>query len=189
MKPLVCDVCGGKLVMQAGGIAKCDYCGLEYSVESLKEKVMQITGTVNVQGIATADNLMIRANDCVNEGDLEKAMEYYRKCLDLNPLDERIKAKIAEIHEKKAKLKQPGALLKAKVTDVMEFGVFVEFYVGERGMVHVSKLCERKISHPSEAVARGDELWVVCLEPDRLGRFAYSAVDGEALEKNKQRNL
>ena len=101
MKPLVCDVCSGTLVMQAGGIAKCEYCGLEYSVESLKEKVMKITGTVNVQGIATVENLMIRANDCMQERDLTKALEYYLKCLDLAPTDSVIKEKIAEIQSRK----------------------------------------------------------------------------------------
>ena len=38
MELLMCDVCGGKLVMQEGKIAKCEYCGLEYSTESLREK-------------------------------------------------------------------------------------------------------------------------------------------------------
>lgn len=34
--------------MQAGKIAKCEDCGLEYSTESLSEKVMEIKGAANV---------------------------------------------------------------------------------------------------------------------------------------------
>lgn len=39
MAALVCDLCGGKLVMGAGGIAVCDSCGMEYSTERMREKV------------------------------------------------------------------------------------------------------------------------------------------------------
>ncbi|MBQ7836687.1 MAG: hypothetical protein IJ389_05475 [Clostridia bacterium] len=34
---IACELCGGKLVMQAGGIATCDVCGLEYSLERMRE--------------------------------------------------------------------------------------------------------------------------------------------------------
>ena len=188
MKPLICDVCGGKLVMQAGGIASCQYCGLEYSVESLREKVMEITGTVNVQGIASADNLLERANDFFKNGDLDKALEYFDKYLDLNPHDEAVKAKIVAIQAEKARMTRAGELLKGKVSAIKEFGIFVEFYPGMVGMVHISKMCDRKINNPSEVVALGDKIWVVCLEPDRMGRISYSANAEEVLEKNKQIN-
>lgn len=38
MAALVCDICGGKLIVGAGGITVCDSCGMEYSVERMREK-------------------------------------------------------------------------------------------------------------------------------------------------------
>ncbi len=34
---IACELCGGKLVMRSGGIAVCDVCGLEYSLERMRE--------------------------------------------------------------------------------------------------------------------------------------------------------
>lgn len=39
MAALVCDICGGKLTMGAGGIAVCDSCGMEHTKERIQEKV------------------------------------------------------------------------------------------------------------------------------------------------------
>lgn len=50
MKKLECDICGGKLIMHAAGMAACDSCGMEYSKESLREKVQEIKGTVKIEG-------------------------------------------------------------------------------------------------------------------------------------------
>ena len=97
MDALTCSVCGGKLVMQVGGLAKCEYCGLEYSTESLREKVMEIKGTVNVQGIASADNILQRAKAYHEAGDFDRAKEYYNRYLDLNPLDEEVQKTVYEL--------------------------------------------------------------------------------------------
>lgn len=50
MTELKCDICGGKLIMQANGLAKCESCGMEYSKESLRGKAQEVTGTVKVDG-------------------------------------------------------------------------------------------------------------------------------------------
>ena len=51
MAALVCDVCGGKLVMGTGGIAVCDSCGMEHSKDRMQEKVQEIKGTVAVSNL------------------------------------------------------------------------------------------------------------------------------------------
>ena len=38
---LICDLCGGKIVMRAGGVGICENCSMEYSLESLREKMGQ----------------------------------------------------------------------------------------------------------------------------------------------------
>lgn len=51
MDKLRCDICGGILTMQSNGkTAVCDSCGMQYSVERLREKVQEIKGTVSVEG-------------------------------------------------------------------------------------------------------------------------------------------
>ena len=42
MNALVCDICGGKIIMGAGSIATCDSCGMSYSTERVKEKIQSI---------------------------------------------------------------------------------------------------------------------------------------------------
>lgn len=35
MAALVCDLCGGKLVMASGGIATCDSCGMDHTPKAI----------------------------------------------------------------------------------------------------------------------------------------------------------
>lgn len=55
MAMLVCDVCGGNLQMDVGGkTATCQFCGMQYSVERMREKIQEIRGTVKVEGSVQA---------------------------------------------------------------------------------------------------------------------------------------
>lgn len=186
MEVLKCDICGGKLVMQAGKIAKCEYCGLEYSTESLREKVMEIKGTVNVQGIASAENILSRANEFYSNREFDKALEYYNKYLDLNPQEQDVKKKIAIVKNEMNSVKQKGTLCKGKVVEIREFGVFIELFSEYKVMIHISNLCQKRVDNIQDVVSIGDELWCVCLGTDRLGRAAYSAKEEPALGKNCQ---
>lgn len=57
MNKLCCDICGGTLVMQPGGrTAVCDSCGMQYSVERVREKVQEIKGVVSVEGTVKVQN-------------------------------------------------------------------------------------------------------------------------------------
>lgn len=46
---MICDICGGTLVMQPGATAKCDCCGMDYSTESLKAKFASSQAASNMQ--------------------------------------------------------------------------------------------------------------------------------------------
>ena len=60
---------------------------------------------------------------------------------------------------------------KAKVRAFTTFGVFCELAEGIDGLVHISDLSwSKKIKHPSEFCAIGDEMEVVVLELDKDGR-------------------
>lgn len=60
-----------------------------------------------------------------------------------------------------------GARVRGKVRNLTTYGAFIELEEGIDGMVHVSDISwTRKISHPSEALKKGEEVDAVVLEID-----------------------
>ena len=60
------------------------------------------------------------------------------------------------------------------VTRLMNFGAFVEILPGKEGMVHVSELDTERVESVEAAVKVGDELEVMVIEIDRMGRVNLS---------------
>ncbi|MFT5514101.1 MAG: small subunit ribosomal protein S1 [Rhodothermales bacterium] len=61
----------------------------------------------------------------------------------------------------------PGTVMRGKVRNITNFGVFVEIEPGIDGLVHISDLSwTKKIRHPSEMVKKGLEMDVVVLNID-----------------------
>jgi len=61
---------------------------------------------------------------------------------------------------------KPGMVLSGTVRNVIDFGVFVDIGVHQDGLVHISKVCNKYIKHPSEVVSVGDIVKVSVLEVD-----------------------
>jgi len=61
---------------------------------------------------------------------------------------------------------KPGMELTGTVRNVIDFGVFVDIGVHQDGLVHISRLSNRRIRHPSEVCAVGDVVTVWVLECD-----------------------
>ena len=61
---------------------------------------------------------------------------------------------------------KPGMRLKGTVRNVIDFGVFVDIGVHQDGLVHISKITDRYIKHPLEAVSVGDIVEVEVLSVD-----------------------
>ena len=61
---------------------------------------------------------------------------------------------------------KPGMLLTGTVRNVIDFGVFVDIGVHQDGLVHISRVCNKYIKHPSEVVSVGDVVKVAVLEVD-----------------------
>ena len=59
-----------------------------------------------------------------------------------------------------------GMELEGVVTNVTAFGAFVDIGVHQDGLVHVSELCDRFVSDPSEVVKTGDKIKVRVLAVD-----------------------
>jgi len=61
---------------------------------------------------------------------------------------------------------QPGMVLEGTVTNVTNFGAFVDVGVHQDGLVHISALSERFVRDPREVVKAGDIVKVKVLEVD-----------------------
>src|SRR4029453_994604 len=61
---------------------------------------------------------------------------------------------------------EPGMLLEGVVTNVANFGAFVDVGVHQDGLVHVSQLADRFVKDPREVVKAGDIVKVTVLEVD-----------------------
>ena len=61
---------------------------------------------------------------------------------------------------------QPGMLLEGVVTNVANFGAFVDIGVHQDGLVHVSQLADRFVKDPREVVKTGDIVTVKVVEVD-----------------------
>ncbi len=73
-----------------------------------------------------------------------------------------------------------GAIYKGKVTRLMNFGAFVEIAPGKEGLVHISKLDQKRVERVEDVVAVGDELLVKVTEIDQQGRINLSRKDALA---------
>lgn len=96
--------------------------------------------------------------------------------------DEEAGKRAMAIIEAIAKDVQPGQVFLGKVTKIMNFGAFVEFAPGKEGLVHISKLDNRRVSKVEDVCKVGDEMLVKVLDIDRQGRINLSRRD--ALPEN-----
>ncbi len=72
---------------------------------------------------------------------------------------------------------EAGMVLKGKVVSIKEFGAFIEFAPGKEGMVHISKISKERIKQVEDVLTLGDEVKVVCLGKDKMGRLSFSMKD------------
>ncbi len=70
-----------------------------------------------------------------------------------------------------------GSIYKGKVTRIIPIGAFVEFAPGVEGLVHISKLEDRRVNKVEDVVSVGDEIWVKVIEIDNQGRINLSRKD------------
>ena len=91
-----------------------------------------------------------------------------------------------------------GMILEGSVTNVTNFGAFVDIGVHQDGLVHISALADKFVKDPHEVVKAGDIVKVKVMEVDldrgrialsrRLGDEAKPAKPREERVTNKQRN-
>ena len=78
-----------------------------------------------------------------------------------------------------------GQLYYGKVVRILPFGAFVELAPGKDGMVHISKLSDRRVEKVEDVVNIGDMIWVKVTEIDEKGRVNLSYKDAlKAIKEN-----
>ena len=84
-----------------------------------------------------------------------------------------------------------GQLYYGRVVRLMTFGAFVELAPGKDGLVHISKLADKRIEKVEDACKVGDMMWVKVTDIDEKGRVNLSHKDAmkeiAAKEANGQR--
>ena len=70
-----------------------------------------------------------------------------------------------------------GQLYYGKVVRILQFGAFVELAPGKDGMVHISKLANRRVEKVEDVVNIGDMIWVKVTDIDEKGRVNLSYKD------------
>jgi polyribonucleotide nucleotidyltransferase len=67
-----------------------------------------------------------------------------------------------------------GEIYTGKVTRLTSFGAFVEILPGKDGLVRLPDLAEYQVDRPDEVVRVGDEVMVMVIEVDHMGRINLS---------------
>jgi protein Tex len=113
--------------------------------------------------------------------------------------DPRPEFRAAEFREGVEDLKdlKPGMILEGTVTNVTNFGAFVDIGVHQDGLVHISALADRFVKDPHEVVAPGDIVKVKVLEVDlarkrialtrRLEEVAEAGAGRRPADRDEQR--
>ncbi|MBR2668475.1 MAG: RNA-binding transcriptional accessory protein [Solobacterium sp.] len=79
-----------------------------------------------------------------------------------------------------------GDKLSGTVRNVVDFGAFVDIGLHDDGLVHLSRMSMKRISHPSEVVSVGDiiDVYVVEIDAER-GKIGLSLLSPEDLQKRE----
>ncbi|NBH74125.1 polyribonucleotide nucleotidyltransferase [Clostridiaceae bacterium] len=74
---------------------------------------------------------------------------------------------------------EPGQLLTGKVVRIMPFGAFVELKPKKDGMVHISRLSDKRVEKVEDVVNIGDTVTVKVLDVDKMGKISLSMKPGD----------
>lgn len=81
---LVCPNCGGSMTPDSSGeFCTCIYCGTK--TQLVEKTVVEHTGKVEVDGIATVSSKLLSASQCLQAGNTEKANRLYKEITGLEP--------------------------------------------------------------------------------------------------------
>ena len=84
-----------------------------------------------------------------------------------------------------AKDPEVGQIYEGKVTRIMNFGAFVDIGGGKEGLLHISKISNKRVEKVEDVLSVGDEIKVKVYEIDSQGRINLSMKDLETSNKEE----
>ncbi len=147
-----------------------------------------IDGLIHVSDISWTKKIR-HPEELFSGGDVVRA-----KVLTVDKENEKFTLGIKQLNEDpwtQVPLRYPvGALVKGTVTNITDFGLFVEVEEGIEGLVHVSEISNKKIKSPSEMFVEGAEIEAkvihVSAEERRLGLSIKQLKEEEERKKPKE---
>ena len=88
--------------------------------------------------------------------------------------DQEVINKTIKMIEDAAREVEIGKTYSCKVTDIQDFGAFVELWPGCEGLIHISQLDTKRVEKTSDVVKVGDELLAVATGYDKKGKLNLS---------------
>ncbi|MCE5205538.1 MAG: RNA-binding transcriptional accessory protein [Porphyromonadaceae bacterium] len=124
---------------------------------SVKELIRNkpLISTIDINSYKTEDAGIETLNDILQE--LEKPGRDPRSTVQILEFD----SNVHTIHDLKEGMKLPGI-----ITNITNFGCFVDIGIKENGLVHISELADRFVSDPTEVVSLHQHVEVTVLSVD-----------------------
>ena len=82
-----------------------------------------------------------------------------------------------------------GKVYDGKVTRIMNFGAFVDIGGGRQGLLHISKISNKRVEKVEDVLAVGDEIKVKVYEIDNQDRINLTMKDLEENKENKEEHV
>ena len=83
---------------------------------------------------------------------------------------------------------EAGMVFEGKVVRIMNFGAFVELAPNKDGMVHISKLSDKRVGKVEDVVNIGDQVTVKVTEVDKMGRINLTMRPSDLAGKREEAN-
>ena len=154
-------IAGGKNPLDASGVHPEAYPVVEKILQATAQSIQDLMGNVGVVRQLDAKQFIDEQFGLPTVQDIFKELEKPGR----DPRGEFKTAVFAEGVEEITDLK-PGMILEGTVTNVTNFGAFVDIGVHQDGLVHISSLSDKFVEDPHQVVKTGDIVKVKVLEVD-----------------------
>ena len=154
-------IAGGKNPLDASGVHPEAYPVVEKILQATSQSIQDLMGNAGVVRQLDAKQFIDEQFGLPTVQDIFKELEKPGR----DPRGEFKTAVFAEGVEEITDLK-PGMILEGTVTNVTNFGAFVDIGVHQDGLVHISSLSDKFVEDPHQVVKTGDIVKVKVLEVD-----------------------
>jgi len=121
----------------------------------------------------------------------KKGQEIEAIVLSIDPKNERFSLGIKQLTpdpwKEAARRYRKGEMVNGRVTNVTDFGAFIELEEGIEGLVHVSEISREKVEKPSDVLKQGERVSAMVLHVDSQERRIGLSLKGlkEKMEKSE----